>query len=221
MWSHKAGTAEVAGVRVCYFSGWPRPPDAIFLVCPLHHPTNAFHPQDCPLKESQIITSPEILWFAQLHPKPGREKISLLVSSLQGETSLPETHPPPQLPLANCLWHLIGQSWVTCLCCFESLSRVQSLCDPMDCSLPGSSVHGISQARILEGVAISFSTGSSRPRNRTWVWAWAGGFFITETAGKPLTQREGTSAPDPDGRSGKVRSPRTHVGGEGLWRIGR
>ena len=37
----------------------------------------------------------------------------------------------------------------------------------MDCSLPGSSVHGISQARILEWVAISFSRGSSRPRDQT------------------------------------------------------
>ena len=36
-----------------------------------------------------------------------------------------------------------------------------TLCDPMDCSLPGSSVHGIFQARILEWVAISFSRGSS------------------------------------------------------------
>ena len=36
-----------------------------------------------------------------------------------------------------------------------------TLCDPMDCSLPGSSVQGISQARILEWVAISFSRGSS------------------------------------------------------------
>ena len=40
-----------------------------------------------------------------------------------------------------------------------------TLCDLMDCSLPGSSVHGILQARILEWVAISFSRGSSRPRN--------------------------------------------------------
>ena len=39
----------------------------------------------------------------------------------------------------------------------------------MDCSLPGSSVHGIFQARVLEWVAISFSRGSSRPRDRTWV----------------------------------------------------
>ena len=40
-----------------------------------------------------------------------------------------------------------------------------TLCDLMDCSLPGSSVHEISQARILEWIAISFSRGSSRPRN--------------------------------------------------------
>ena len=43
------------------------------------------------------------------------------------------------------------------------------LCDPVDCSPPGSSVHGISQARILEGVAISFSRGSSRPRDQTCI----------------------------------------------------
>ena len=42
-----------------------------------------------------------------------------------------------------------------------------TLCDPMDCSLPGSSVHGISQARILEWVAIPFSRGSPQPRDQT------------------------------------------------------
>ena len=50
-------------------------------------------------------------------------------------------------------------------------------CDPMDYSPPGSSFHGIFQARILEWVAISFSRGSSGPRNRTWVSCIAGGFF--------------------------------------------
>ena len=44
-----------------------------------------------------------------------------------------------------------------------------TLCDPMDCSLPGSSVHGIFQARVLEWIAISFSRGSSRPRDPTQV----------------------------------------------------
>ena len=45
------------------------------------------------------------------------------------------------------------------------LSRVRTLCDPMDCSLPGSSVHGMFQARVLKWVAISFSRGSSQPRD--------------------------------------------------------
>ena len=44
-----------------------------------------------------------------------------------------------------------------------------TLCDPMDCSLPGSSIHGIFQARVLEWIAISFSRRSSRSRDWTWV----------------------------------------------------
>ena len=52
-----------------------------------------------------------------------------------------------------------------------------TLCDPVDCRPSGSSVHGISQARILEWVAISFSRGSSRPRDRTQVFCIASGCF--------------------------------------------
>ena len=52
-----------------------------------------------------------------------------------------------------------------------------TLCDPMDCSPPGSSVHRILQARILEWVAIPFSRGSSQPRDRTQVSCIAGRFF--------------------------------------------
>ena len=44
-----------------------------------------------------------------------------------------------------------------------------TLCDPMDCSLPGCSLHGILQARVLEWGSISFSRRSSQPRDRTWV----------------------------------------------------
>ena len=51
------------------------------------------------------------------------------------------------------------------------------LWDPMDYSPPGSSVYGISQARILEWVAIPFSRGSPWPRDRTWVSCMAGRFF--------------------------------------------
>ena len=52
-----------------------------------------------------------------------------------------------------------------------------TLCNPMDCSLSGSSVHGIFQARVLEWFAISFSRGSSQPRNRTQVSPIAGRCF--------------------------------------------
>ena len=60
-----------------------------------------------------------------------------------------------------------------------------TLCSPVDCSLPGSSVHGILQAKILEWVAIPFSRGPSWPRNWTWVSCIAGRFFIPESPEKP------------------------------------
>ena len=59
-----------------------------------------------------------------------------------------------------------------------------TLCNHMDCSPPGSSVHGILQARILEWVAISFSRESSRPRREPMSPALAGGFSTSEPPGK-------------------------------------
>ena len=47
--------------------------------------------------------------------------------------------------------------------CAKSSQSIPTLCDPMDCSLPGSSVHGIFQARILEWVGVSFSRGLPNP----------------------------------------------------------
>ena len=51
----------------------------------------------------------------------------------------------------------------------------------MDCSPPGSSVHGILQARVLERAAISFSMGASRPRDGTWISRTVGRFFTIWT----------------------------------------
>ena len=59
-----------------------------------------------------------------------------------------------------------------------------SLWPPMDYSPPGSSVHGILQARILEWLAISFSRGSSWPKDQTWVSCIAGRFFTIWAIGK-------------------------------------
>ena len=55
-----------------------------------------------------------------------------------------------------------------------------TFCDPIDCSLPGSSVHGIRQARILEWVAIPFSRGSSQPMDRTGISALQAGSLLAE-----------------------------------------
>ena len=63
-----------------------------------------------------------------------------------------------------CVYVLVAQSCPT-------------VCDPMDCSPPASSVHGIFQGRILEWVTIPFSGGSSQPRDQTWVSCIAGSFF--------------------------------------------
>ena len=66
--------------------------------------------------------------------------------------------------------------------CSQSVSVAQScptLCNPIDCSLPGSSVHEILQARILEWVAISFSRGSSWPRDQTLISLFVGRFFTS------------------------------------------
>ena len=53
------------------------------------------------------------------------------------------------------------------LCVCEHAQSCPTLCDPMDCSLPGSSVHGIFQVRILERSAIPSSKGTSQPRGQT------------------------------------------------------
>ena len=67
----------------------------------------------------------------------------------------------------------------------KSLQSCLTLWDHMDFRPPGSSVHGILQARILEWAAMPSSRGSSRPRGRTRVSCIAGGFFTTEPTKKP------------------------------------
>ena len=75
-------------------------------------------------------------------------------------------------------------NYICCSCCLAT-KLFLTLCDPVDSSPLGCSVHGISQARILEWVAISFSRGSSWPRDKTHVSWLAGGFFTTEPPEKP------------------------------------
>ena len=81
--------------------------------------------------------------------------------------------------LMTLLWSHLGHECVLA----ESLQSCPTLCNPIDCSLPGSSVHGTLQARILEWVAMPSSRGSSWPRERMSPWL-AGGLFITSTTWK-------------------------------------
>ena len=84
-------------------------------------------------------------------------------------------------------FHLGG--WVLGCCLIHqsewSCSVVSCLCDPMDCSLSGSSVHGIFQAIVLEWIANSFSRGSSQPRNQTWVSCIVDRCFTVWAKGSP------------------------------------
>ena len=78
------------------------------------------------------------------------------------------------------------------VCCLPTLHTVvcldaqscPTLCDPMDCSPPGSSVHGESPGKNMEWVATPSSRGSCQPRERTQVSCIAGRFFTSETPGK-------------------------------------
>ena len=95
------------------------------------------------------------------------------------------THQGPVLvSLACCLSRLMDLKCSTG-CVLVSQSCL-TLCNPMDCSSPGSSVHGILQANILEWVAIPFFRGSSQPRDWTRVSHTAGRFFTIRATKEDL-----------------------------------
>ena len=78
------------------------------------------------------------------------------------------------------------------LVCVKIIQLCLTLCNPMDYSLPRSSVHGILQVRILEWVAILFPRGSSQPRDRTGSPTLQVDSFPVELRGKPhYANREG------------------------------
>ena len=70
-----------------------------------------------------------------------------------------------------------------CVCVCSVTQSNLTLCDPVDCSPPCFSVHGIFQARIQGWVVTSYSRESFQPRDQTFIFALAGGFFTTEPLG--------------------------------------
>ena len=105
---------------------------------------------------------------------------------------------------------LRNQNTLVGICCLVAKSCL-IFCYPMDCGLPGSSVHGISQARVLEWVAISFSRGSSQTSDQNCdSHTLAGEFWTAKPPGKPLLVYEGTQFLQPS------RKLRIHVSWD--WR---
>ena len=84
-----------------------------------------------------------------------------------------------------CKEHRISNRNSVCVCVCESLSGVQ-LCDPMDCGLPGCSVHGILQARILDWVAFSFSGDLPDPGVEGLLSCVGSRFFTAEPPRKSI-----------------------------------
>jgi len=92
------------------------------------------------------------------------------------------------------IWTILGGSFLWSasvpnpFVCVLVAQSCPTLCDPADCSLSGFSVHGILQARILEGIAIPFSRGTSPPGNRTLIFCIPGRFLTVWATGKSLCQ---------------------------------
>ena len=104
-------------------------------------------------------------------PKKTQSRIFLKIQTL---------HTQRKIPLTISQRSMIDNMLVTQSC--------STLCDSMDCTWPGSSVHWILQAGILEWVTIPFSRGSSRPRDWTWVSALQADPLLSEPPGKPISR---------------------------------
>ena len=134
---------------------------------------------------TQVVkSSPEMweIWVPSMGLKDPLEKGMATHSSILA-WEIPWTEEPGGLQSLES--QRVGHNWVTKHSTAQSIKMNMcfiaqlylTLCDPMDCRLPGSPVHGILQARILDWVSIPFSRGSSLPRDWTQVSCTADRFF--------------------------------------------
>ena len=135
--------------------------------------------------------------FAFTWPSPLFLSMSLCpdLLFLQGHQSLDLVWPPLNLTSSIKTSFIGAEGSGLHISCYLVAKSCPTLCDPLDYSQPGSSVHGILQARILEWFAISFSRGSSQPRDWTHV-SCIGTVFITVPHGKPYSIFDELQNPD-------------------------
>ena len=104
-------------------------------------------------------------------------------------------HTPPFTTSKSNILRLLTWRWEIKVCKLFVAQSCPTPCNPMNYSPPGSSVHGIFQARILEWVAVSFSRGSSQPRDRTCISHIAGSSRFRVTTKNSDQERKGFADP--------------------------
>ena len=150
--------------------------------------------QNSPFRGEQDTQKLVVRRFSAL--KPDREGQGLVRSMVTNSSCHPMKHSPlrpggrghfPKVLKRAHLHPRPQRRWPFCVPRAQPLSHVTPLCDPENSSPPGSSVHGILQARILKWIAMPSPRGSSQPRDRTYVSRIAGGFFTAEPPGPLCT----------------------------------
>ena len=120
-----------------------------------------------------LMKAPIRTWWSSAI-EPETEEVAVMSWSMRAQQTLSMERAAhfSESPVLICVLHLPDAfaSYLinTCVCAML-LQSCLTLCDPTDCSLPGSSVHGILQARILEWAAMPSSRGSSQPRDQTCI----------------------------------------------------
>ena len=151
----------------------------------------------CPLEDQHRVSSPfSACWLSLTglvpccFPQPPflfflthGTLVNCLPTFLSFPSGFPFFNIEISLPGTFALFHMCPDS-VQKAVHAKSLELCPTLCDPMECSPPGSSIHGILQARILEWVAVPSSRGSSRCRDQTHIPCISGGFFTARPPGK-------------------------------------
>ena len=141
----------------------------LFCICIFCTTKNILFFPEIPSLRTQVLSN----LAAPAHSKPCSWSLTLIYSNYTFHITYEEGNLK-----SSSLWSWV-HPWIYINGCMCAKSRQWCLTpsDPMDGSLPGSSVHGILQARVLEWVTISFSRRSSRPSDRTQVSCIAGRFF--------------------------------------------
>ena len=160
---------------VVYDSLWPYGLQHARFPCPLPSPWACLN--SCPLRQwCHPTTSSSVMPFSSCLPSPPAFLTFGLGSWKCSSTSV-----------IRCIAVSLNVCVCVCVCVYVLTPQSYlTLCNPMDCSPLGSSVHGIFQARTLEWVTIPFFRGSSIHKDTNQVSCNAGGLFTVEPLGKPL-----------------------------------